>query len=94
MLTPLLLLTAAAPLQTGGEAPRARVLELLERGRAPLAYELELRVTTLVRPWMRPTPKKMDAETGELLVNMRGADVYRFAPLRDVLSAGPAAREE
>lgn len=44
MLTPLLLLAAAAPLQTGGDAPRARVLELLERGRAPLAYELELRV--------------------------------------------------
>ena len=44
MLTPLLLLAAAGPAQTGGGAPRAEVLELLERGRAPSVYELELRV--------------------------------------------------
>ena len=44
MLVPLLLLSAVAPLQADGDAPRAQVLGLLERGRAPSAYELEVRV--------------------------------------------------
>lgn len=51
MLTPLLLLSCAAPVQAGApaptaaaDAPRAQVLELLQRGREACAYELELRV--------------------------------------------------
>lgn len=44
MLTALILLAAVTPLQAGGDTPRAEVLGLLERGRAPSMYELQVRV--------------------------------------------------
>lgn len=103
MLTPLLLLAAAAPLQTGGEAPRARVLELLERGRAPLAYELELRVfeveygcelgRTLVGHLEREEPATAESALDAIDFIEESADIeFGESPVRELTGRARRAR--